>query len=170
MGVAWGAAMGVGGESLPRTSGNSSFNRLLSPRPGEIPGESGPGFGQTFGKTHKEVGAGSGQGNQEATHVAGHLLGSYPTAGSGCGGTQGYQYRRTGVGGLPEMVRHEEDALVVAPSDERALAAAIDRFFDTDLKERLSEGAKRARERFTWKTFTDGLLLPEQGDHNSESR
>ena len=76
----------------------------------------------------------------------------------------------TGVGGLPEMVQHEEDALVVAPSDERALAMAIDRFFDPDLKVRLSEGAKRARERFTWKTFTDGLLLPEQGDHNSESR
>ena len=66
----------------------------------------------------------------------------------------------TGVGGLPEMVRHDEDALVVAPSDERALASAIDLFFEPETQARLTEGASRAGERSTWEAFTDGILHP----------
>jgi len=59
----------------------------------------------------------------------------------------------TGVGGLPEMVRHDEDALVLAPEDPAILARAIERFFLPGTPERLAAGARQARERFTWDTF-----------------
>ncbi len=65
----------------------------------------------------------------------------------------------TGVGGLPEMVRHETDALVVAPEDPAALATAIDRLQDSDLLARLSHGAEEARNRFTWEHFTQPFLV-----------
>ena len=64
----------------------------------------------------------------------------------------------TGVGGLPEVVTHEEDALVVAPEDPEALAAAIDRLEDAVLLERLSNGARQSRNRFTWEHFIQPFL------------
>lgn len=64
----------------------------------------------------------------------------------------------TGVGGLPEVVRHEEDALVVAPEDPDALAAAIDRMMDDKFRVRLTEGASRARNRFSWDHFIQPFL------------
>ena len=64
----------------------------------------------------------------------------------------------TGVGGLPEVVRHEEDALVVAPEDPDALARAIERIMDDGFRTRLTEGAAHARNRFTWEHFIQPFL------------
>ena len=64
----------------------------------------------------------------------------------------------TGVGGLPEVVTHEEDALVVAPEDPDALAAAIDRLDDAVLLDRLATGARQSRNRFTWEHFIQPFL------------
>ncbi len=64
----------------------------------------------------------------------------------------------TGVGGLPEMVRHEVDGLIVAPEDPTALCAALERLFEPGMIERLSSGALQARERFTWRAFTDPFV------------
>jgi glycosyltransferase involved in cell wall biosynthesis len=48
----------------------------------------------------------------------------------------------TSVGGVPEVVRDEENGLLVPPGDAAALAAAIDRYFgDEALRERLAGAA-----------------------------
>lgn len=48
----------------------------------------------------------------------------------------------TAVGGVPELVREEENGLLVPPGDEEALAAAIRRVvFDPGLRERLAVAA-----------------------------
>ena len=49
----------------------------------------------------------------------------------------------TGVGGLPEMVRHGEDGLIVAPEDSQALAAALDDLLTGNTCVKLAEGALR---------------------------
>jgi len=61
----------------------------------------------------------------------------------------------TGVGGLPEVVRHERDALLVPPEDPDALATAIDRLADPTFLAALSQGALEARNRFSWEHFTE---------------
>ena len=61
----------------------------------------------------------------------------------------------SGVGGLPEMVEHEKEGLVVAPEDPDALAAALDRLQDEALLQRMAEGAERARARHTWAHFIE---------------
>jgi glycosyltransferase involved in cell wall biosynthesis len=54
----------------------------------------------------------------------------------------------TDVGGLAEVVPHEEAGLVVPPRDPQALAAALTRFFTEDLAARLTEGVRRQKNRF----------------------
>lgn len=61
----------------------------------------------------------------------------------------------SGVGGLPEMVEHEREGLVVAPEDPDALAAALDRLQDEALLQQLADGAQRARARHTWAHFIE---------------
>ena len=65
----------------------------------------------------------------------------------------------TGVGGLPEVVRHEQDALVVAPEEPEALARAIDRMVDDSFRAALTEGASLARNRFSWDHFIQPFLI-----------
>ena len=49
----------------------------------------------------------------------------------------------TAVGGVPEVVRHEENGLLVPPNDAKALAEAIRRFFgDGELRARLAGQAR----------------------------
>lgn len=64
----------------------------------------------------------------------------------------------TGVGGLPEMVRHGEDGLIVAPEDSQALAAALDDLLTGNTCVKLAEGALRARERHSWSAFIEPFL------------
>ena len=52
----------------------------------------------------------------------------------------------TDVGGLAEVVPHEEAGLVVPPDDPAALAAAIVRFFEDHLCAALTEGVRRQKE------------------------
>ena len=56
----------------------------------------------------------------------------------------------TDVGGLAEAVPDGEAGLVVPPDDAAALAAAIVRFFEEGLAERLGAGVRRAREVHGW--------------------
>lgn len=64
----------------------------------------------------------------------------------------------TGVGGLPEMIEHGVSGWVVKPEDPKALAEAIDTFYEDDHAERLTLGAIRARDSFTWETFISNFL------------
>ena len=50
----------------------------------------------------------------------------------------------TPVGGIPELVEHERTALLVAPRDASALAAAIERLAgDQGLRRELGEAARK---------------------------
>ena len=63
----------------------------------------------------------------------------------------------TNVGGLPYLLTHEHDALLVPPNDPDAMAAAIRRILtEPDLAERLSRNARTKAERFDW-----SVILPQ---------
>ena len=64
------------------------------------------------------------------------------------------------VGGLRDLVRHEETGLLVPPGDVGALRAALQRLLaDPDLRRRFGEaGRARIAEHFTWQRFGDETL------------
>jgi len=64
------------------------------------------------------------------------------------------------VGGLRDLVRHEETGLLVPPGDVGALRAALQRLLaDPDLRRRFGEaGRARIAEHFTWQQFGDETL------------
>ncbi|HEX8294928.1 MAG TPA: glycosyltransferase family 4 protein [Chthoniobacteraceae bacterium] len=49
----------------------------------------------------------------------------------------------TQVGALPDLVRHEENGLLIPPEDPVALAAAIERLADASLRERFEQAIRR---------------------------
>lgn len=63
----------------------------------------------------------------------------------------------TDVGGLAEVVPHEQAGLVVPAGDPQALAEAIVRFFREGLHDRLRTGARRQKEKYGWAPLVDGL-------------
>lgn len=64
------------------------------------------------------------------------------------------------VGGLRDLVVHEETGLLVPPGDVGALRAALRRLLgDPDLRRRFGEaGRARIAEHFTWQRFGDEML------------
>jgi glycogen(starch) synthase len=66
----------------------------------------------------------------------------------------------TNVGGLRDLVVHQETGLVVPPRDPVALRAALDRLLaDRGLRRRLGEAARdRARTQFSWPAVTDATV------------
>jgi len=63
----------------------------------------------------------------------------------------------TDAGGMPYLIEHEQDGLLVPRGDRTAMAAAISRVLaDPDLAERLSLNARRKVERFDW-----SVVLPQ---------
>ena len=64
------------------------------------------------------------------------------------------------MGGLRDLVVHEETGLLVPPGDVDALRDALARLLeDADLRRRYGEaGRARIAERFTWERFADETL------------
>jgi glycosyltransferase involved in cell wall biosynthesis len=63
----------------------------------------------------------------------------------------------TDVGGIPYLLEHEIDALLVPPDDPTAMAAAVRRILtEPDLAQRLSENARQKAEGFDW-----SVVLPQ---------
>ena len=63
----------------------------------------------------------------------------------------------TNVGGIPYLLKHEKDALLVPPNDPEAMAAAVRRTLtEPGLAARLSENARRKAEQFDW-----SIVLPQ---------
>jgi glycosyltransferase involved in cell wall biosynthesis len=57
----------------------------------------------------------------------------------------------TNVGGIPYLVEHERDGLLVPPDDAQALAGAVFRILDDhSLAGRLSRNGRQKAERFDW--------------------
>ncbi len=65
----------------------------------------------------------------------------------------------TDVGGLAEVVRHDEDGLVVPPEAPQALADAVMRFFREDLGERFTTSVKERKRSFGWSPLLDAVEL-----------
>ena len=63
----------------------------------------------------------------------------------------------TQVGGLPEMVHHEQTGFVVPPRDASALAEAIIRFFREDWAERLKTGIQTIKKQYSWDALAHTL-------------
>ena len=63
----------------------------------------------------------------------------------------------TNVGGIPYLLEHEEDALLVPPNDLEAMAAAVRRVLtEPGLAERLSRNARKKAKGFDW-----SVVLPQ---------
>ena len=63
----------------------------------------------------------------------------------------------TNVGGMPYLLEHDQDGLLVPPSDAYAMAAAVRRILtEPGLAERLSTNARKKAERFNW-----SMILPQ---------
>jgi glycosyltransferase involved in cell wall biosynthesis len=63
----------------------------------------------------------------------------------------------TNVGGIPYLLEHEYDALLVPPDDPAAMATAVHRLLtEPGLAERLSRNARRKAEQFDW-----SIILPQ---------
>lgn len=57
----------------------------------------------------------------------------------------------TNVGGMPYLLEHEQDGLLVPPGDAQAMAAAVRRILtEPRLAEKLSANARKKAERFDW--------------------
>jgi glycosyltransferase involved in cell wall biosynthesis len=64
------------------------------------------------------------------------------------------------VGGLRDLVVHEETGLLVPPGDVSGLRSALERLLaDPAVRRRFGEaGRRRIAERFTWQRFGDETL------------
>ena len=63
----------------------------------------------------------------------------------------------TDVGGLAEIVPHEEAGLVVPPEDPAALAGAVTHFFKEERAETLAAGVRTQKEAHSWTPLYDAL-------------
>jgi glycosyltransferase involved in cell wall biosynthesis len=63
----------------------------------------------------------------------------------------------TDVGGLAEIVPHEEAGLVVPPENPAALAGAVTRFFKEERAETLAAGVRTQKEAHSWTPLYDAL-------------
>ena len=65
----------------------------------------------------------------------------------------------TDSGGVMEYARHDDNALVVPPGDEQALATALLRLVgDRPLRERLAQSGLRTARGFTWKRSAEAFI------------
>ena len=74
----------------------------------------------------------------------------------------------TNVGGIPYLLEHERDALLVPPGDAGAMAEAVARVqTEPGLAEKLSRNARRKVEAFDWQTILPHweALFAEVADH-----
>ncbi len=63
----------------------------------------------------------------------------------------------TDVGGLAEVVRHEQDGLVVPPNNPQALADAVVQFFRKNMGIRFKEGVRMRKKEFGWSKLFEAV-------------
>ena len=62
------------------------------------------------------------------------------------------------VGGIAEVVEEGVNGLLVPPEDPEALAGALARIADENLRARLAEGARAASRRWNWSSYAEVLV------------
>ncbi|MFT4704012.1 MAG: D-inositol-3-phosphate glycosyltransferase [Bradymonadia bacterium] len=67
----------------------------------------------------------------------------------------------TRVGGIPDVVRHEETGLLVDPEDPSAIADAVEAFYVPGVRERLEAGVVADRAKNSWSALL-GVLLADR--------
>jgi len=72
-----------------------------------------------------------------------------------------YQLERpvicTDVGGLKEVVLHEQTGLVVPPEDPQALAAAVLRYYAEEMEGRMVTVIRKEREKYSWDRMVEAV-------------
>jgi glycosyltransferase involved in cell wall biosynthesis len=63
----------------------------------------------------------------------------------------------TAVGGLPEVVAHEEAGYVVPPNDPKAVADAIVNFYEEKRETAFRKGVRARKAEFSWTNFLTGI-------------
>lgn len=63
----------------------------------------------------------------------------------------------TNVGGLPELVRHDINGLITSP-EAKPVAAAIENYFNRNLKKTFAAQLHSEKEKHSWKHFADEVL------------
>ena len=63
----------------------------------------------------------------------------------------------TNVGGLTEVVHHEDNGLVVPPEAPGPLAEAVIRYFQEGMKDRLTENMRQRKEAFGWNALYEAI-------------
>lgn len=64
----------------------------------------------------------------------------------------------TDVGGLKESIHHESNGLIVPTPDPKAIAAAITRYFDENMKEAMSQRIAAEKNDNSWESFAEKLI------------
>lgn len=59
----------------------------------------------------------------------------------------------TAVGGLPDIIEHGVNGMLVPPADPEQLALAVNRFFDSEDRPRLEQGARAAAAKYSWERY-----------------
>ncbi len=63
----------------------------------------------------------------------------------------------TDVGGLAEIVPHEQAGLVISPENPEALAHAVCRFFEEKMGPQLEQGVLVEKEKYSWDRLVDAI-------------
>ncbi len=76
----------------------------------------------------------------------------------------------TRTGGIPYLIRHEENGLLVGPDDHEGLAREVIRLFeDRKLARRLAENARRdCEKKYSWKAVREQLFKIYAGERRGE--
>ena len=62
------------------------------------------------------------------------------------------------VGGLPEVVSHNEDGLVSAPSSSNISKHIIEFFSNEELRKKINNGVKLKADQYSWEKFNQEIL------------
>ena len=63
----------------------------------------------------------------------------------------------TNVGGLSEVVIDGKSGLITAEATPELIAKDIERFFTVGLEEKLRNGVREEKKKYSWDTFVDGI-------------